>query len=111
MYFYQLYIMAVGKLSLSGEAIAAIDRSVFSGLERHLGACAAGSTGSGEHLSAGGSSVTILTGRTARFATGGFISETLLSKKILLAGSENKLFSTVSTGNVFVLVHVWGYLT
>ena len=78
------------------KAIAAVNRTIVSGLERHLCLAAAGSAGSGEELT--GSASGVLASVTAALATLGLILEAALCIEFLFAGGENK-FSTALFAN------------
>ncbi len=75
------------------KAIAAIHRTIVSGLERNAGFAAAGSAGGGEKLTRTTGSV--LAGVTAGLAALGLILETLLRIKLLLAGGENEFIAAL----------------
>ena len=82
-----------GLLSHFREALAAVDRTVRLGLERHSGLAAASCAGRGEELTRTASGV--LASVTARLAALGFILETALSIEFLLTSGENELCSTL----------------
>ena len=86
-----------------GKALAAINRSVVSRLERHLSLGATGGADGGVHLSLLLGS--ILSGVTARLASLGLILEPSLGIKVLLTGSEHELRATVFAHLGFVFVH------
>ena len=85
------------------KALAAINRAVFSWLERNLCLFAAACANSGEHLSvrffAG------LAGVAAGFASLRLVLESLFSVEFLLASSENELGSAFFAYSCFVFVH------
>ena len=73
------------------KAIAAVNRTVISGLERHSCLSAAGSTGSGEELA--GSAGSVLASVTASLAALGLILEAALCVEFLLSCGENEFSS------------------
>jgi len=98
-------IFKLKKLPLFGEALAAINRSVFSGLERNLCLLAACCASSREHFSAAvrrvrrsAAAIIGLACITAILASGGFIGEALFSIEILFTCSEDEFLSAISAG-------------
>ena len=75
------------------KAIAAVNRAIISGLERHTGLAAAGSAGGGEKLA--GTAGGVLARVTAGLAALGLILETLLSVELLLTGGEYELVAAL----------------
>ena len=86
-----------------GETIAAVDRTVFAGLEGNLGFLAAGSADGGEHFTLGLGGV--LAGVTASFASLGLVLETLFSIEFLLTGGEHKFLAAFFAHESLVFVH------
>jgi hypothetical protein len=70
------------------EALAAINRPVFPGAERHFRFGAAGSTSRCEHLPV--RPRTVFARVTARFAPLGLVDKSSLSVEFLFTGGENK---------------------
>ena len=91
-----------------GEALAAVNRTVLSGLEGNLSFGSAGSAGSGEHFLL--RSGFVFTGIAALFASLGLVYEASFSVEFLLAGCENKFGSAFLANQGFVCVHRF-YLT
>ena len=92
------------------EALAAVNRTVLTGLEGDSGFLAAGGAGSGEHLTV--RSGCVLAGIAARLASLGFIDEAALRIELLLTGGEHKLGATFFAVEGFVSVpsflpHLW----
>ena len=75
------------------KAIAAVHRTIVSGLEGYAGFAAAGSAGGGEELT--GTTGSVLAGIAAGLAALGLILETLLSVELLLAGGENEFIAAL----------------
>ncbi len=71
------------------KAIAAVNRTIVSGLEGNSCLAAASSAGSGEELT--GSAGSVLASITASLAALGLILEAALCVEFLFAGGENKL--------------------
>ena len=90
-------------LSLSGETIAAVNRTIGFRLERNLCFAATGSAYCCIHLS--GSGAAVLAGISARLASLGLILETFFSVEILLTCSEDKFCTTVFANKGLVLIH------
>ena len=84
-----LILCKLAALAHTGEAIAAVHRTVRLGLKRNLCLAAAGSADSGEILS--GTTSSILAGVTAALAALRLILEATLSIKLLLTGSKHEL--------------------
>ena len=82
----------LGSLHLC-KAIAAIHRTIVSGLERHASLAAAGSAGGGEELT--GATGSVLAGIAAGLAALGLILEAALCVKLLLAGGENEFVAAL----------------
>lgn len=94
--------------ALGGEAITAVDGTVTTGHEGHLGGVAALGTGHVVHLTGSGSSVAAVlsaTGSTAGSAAGGLVLEALLDEEGLLGSGEHEFVATVTANKGFVLVH------
>ena len=70
------------------KAVAAVHRTIVSGLEGHAGFAAAGSAGGCEKLT--GTTGGVLAGITAGLAALGLVLEALLRIELLLAGGENE---------------------
>lgn len=87
------------------ETIAAVDGAIFAGLERNLAGSAACGAHSVEHLPVTATAVT-LAGIAAGLATLRLIGKALLSKKLLLSGSESELLAAIFADDDFVLEHV-----
>jgi hypothetical protein len=86
-------------LSALGEAVAAIDRPVSPGLERHLrGFTATGAYRVKHFAGRAPAAVTTfaLAGDAAALAADGLVRKAFLGKKFLLAGGKNKIFTAVS---------------
>ena len=80
----------------SGEAFAAVDGTILTGLEGNLGGLATLGAHSVEHLAgSAGSGTGSLTGHTAVTAAGGLILEALLGVERLFTGRENELVAAV----------------
>ena len=82
------------------EAIAAVDRTVCTGLERNFAGTAAGSAYSVKHLALAALAVV---GSTFALR---LIGEALFSKKLLLVGGEGEFLSAIFADDRFVLEHV-----
>ena len=91
-----------------GKALAAINRTVLTGLERHSGLLAAIRANRRIHFTfpSGG----VLAGVAAGLAALGFIHKALRRVKLLLPGCEYKFLAAFLTDESLVLVHV-PYLT
>ena len=76
-----------------GKALAAVNRTILTGLEGNAGFLAASSANRGEHLSLG--SLALLAGVAAGFASLGLVGEASLSVELLLAGGEDELFAAL----------------
>ena len=86
------------------EAIAAVDGAVVSRLERDLGGCPALRADRVKHLTviaAGG-----LTACTAVLAANGFVLESLLRVKLLLAGRKDEFLTAILAYQCLVFEHV-----
>lgn len=86
-----------------GKAVAAINRTVFTGFERNFRFSAAGSAGRYVHL-------TLAAGRvfariTARFTSLGLIFKAAACIKLLLTGRENEFLAAFFADQGLVLVH------
>lgn len=93
---------------MSRKTLAAINRTVATGLEGDLSLFATLSTSCGEHFSAGriaAIATGVFTSRAAISAAGRFVGEALFSIKLLLASSEDEFGATVFTVQRFVLIH------
>ena len=90
------------------EALAAVDRTVCTGLERNFAGTAAGSAYSVKHLALAALAVvgSTFAGITAGFAALRLIGEALFSKKLLLVGGEGEFLSAIFADDRFVLEHV-----
>ena len=78
-----------------GEALAAVNRAIFTGSEGNAGFLAAGSADSGEHLSLGLGSAAVLAGVTAVSASLGLVLKASFSVELLLTGGENEFLAAV----------------
>jgi hypothetical protein len=91
---------------LLAEAVAAVNRTVGTGLERNLAGFAAACAGCVIHLAvAVTTGRALLASRTARFAALGFIGETLFRVEFLLAGGEGEAGSAIFADDGFVAEH------
>jgi hypothetical protein len=98
------YALAPGLfLTHLSEALAAIYRSVLTGLERYTSLAAAACANSSEHLAR--SLCAALASCTAVLASLGLMLKALFSVELLLAGSENELIAAVLTYQCLVFVH------
>ena len=90
------------------EAIAAVDRTVCTGLERNFAGTASGSAYSVKHLALAALAVvgSTFAGIAAGFAALRLIGEALFSKKLLLVGGEGEFLSAIFADDRFVLEHV-----
>jgi hypothetical protein len=88
-----------------GEAFAAVDGAILSGLERNFSLFAARRANSGIKLTL--RFACVFTGVTALFAPLGLVDEALFSVKLLLASSENELLATLFADKLLVLVHAF----
>jgi hypothetical protein len=95
-------------LSLPGEAIAAVNRTVFSGLEGNLRLAAATGADGREHFSL--VCAAIFSGLTAGLASLGLIRKALFRVEFLFAGGEDKLAAAIFANENFVLGHGIEYL-
>ena len=96
-------------LSSVAEAVAAVNRTVASGLEGNLAGRPALGADSVEHLTRGSAIATAarsLTSVTASLAALRLIGETFFGIKGLLIGSENELLAAVFASDDFVVVHL-----
>ena len=75
------------------KAIAAVHRTIISGLEGYAGFSAAGSAGGGEELT--GTTGSVLAGIAAGLAALGLVLEALLRIELLLAGGEYELIAAL----------------
>ena len=91
------------KLALFGEAIAAINRTVISGLERNFCFASAGSADGREHFLLAGSA--IFSGVAAGLASLGFVCEAFFVVEVLFACSKNEFRAAVFANKGFVLKH------
>ena len=91
-------------LTVSGEALAAVDGTVALGDEGNGRGRAAGGTGRLIHLAGSGSAVR-LAGRTAFLATGGLVLEALLGVEGLFTGGKHKFLAAIPAYQRLVLVH------
>ena len=90
----------------SGEAFAAVDGTILTGLEGNLGGLAALGANSVEHLAGrAGSGTGSLAGHAAVTAAGGLILEALLGVERLFTGRENELIAAVFAYQRLVFVH------
>jgi hypothetical protein len=95
-------------LSLPGEAIAAVNRTVFSGLEGNLRLAAATGADGREHFSL--VCAAIFSGLTAGLASLGLIRKALFRVEFLFAGGEDKLAAALFACQCLVLGHGIEYL-
>jgi hypothetical protein len=79
------------------EALQAVDRSSFYGLERHFRVGSTLSTNSSKHLAWCSGTTVITSVLSAILATLGFIFETLLLIEFLLTNGEYELLATILT--------------
>ena len=89
------------------KALAAVDRTVFAGLERNASFFAACCAGSGVHLA--GATAGVLAGITAGFAALGLVLEATACIEFLLTGGKYKFFAAIFAYQSLVFVH-FGYL-
>ena len=89
------------------EALAAVDRTVFTRLEGHLAGLAAACANGVEHLALTTGSV--LAGIAACLAALGLVLETTACVELLLTGGPNELFAAIFAYQSLVFVHS-GYL-
>jgi hypothetical protein len=89
----------------SGEAFAAIYRSVVAGLERNLSFLAAVSANGGEHFSL--FLVYVLSLVTAYLASLGLVLEALFCVEFLFAGGEHEIIAAFLALKGLVLVHLF----
>jgi hypothetical protein len=92
------------------KAIAAVDRPVTAGLERDLGACAAGSAGDGEHLARGSVAAARalrLPCLAARRAALGLIDVAFGLEEFLFLGAECKRRIALAAGQSLFLKTHW----
>ena len=75
------------------KAIAAVNRTIVSGLEGYASFLAAGSAGGCKELT--GATGSVLAGVTAGLAALGLILETLLCIELLLTGGENEFITAL----------------
>lgn len=97
---------AMTELLLISEAIAAVDRAVFTGLERNLAGLSAFSADCVEHLAGLAVTSCALTCSTACLATLRLIGKALFSVKFLLSGSEGEFLSAILADERLVSVHL-----
>jgi hypothetical protein len=93
------------------EAIAAINRLITAGLERHLGAFTTGGAGGGKHLTRGSiAAVTVafcLSGLAAFRAALGLIGVAFGTEELLVFSAEGKSCIAVGAGKGFILKTHW----
>jgi hypothetical protein len=95
-------------LSLVREAFAAINRTIFPGLEWDFAGLAARGTHSVEHFAL--RSAVAFTGIAAGLTSLRFIGESFFLEKVLFACCEHKILSAVFTCDSFVLMNQLEYL-
>ena len=109
MFLFQETPFSFAELSSLGEAVAAVNRTVFSGLEGNLAGCTALSANSLEHLA--GSSALVaascsLASVTAALAALGLVGEAFFCVESLFISGENEFNTAVLTSESFVVVHL-----
>lgn len=93
-------------LAVALEALAAVHRTVATGLEGHLGGSAATIADDFIHLTIATTGIlAVAAGTAARWATAGLILEPLVSKELLLGRGENELGAAIPAGKGFVFKH------
>ena len=91
---------------LLAEAVAAVNRTVGTGLERNFAGLAATCADRIIHLTvAAATGRALLTGRAAVLATLGLIGETLFRVEFLLAGGEGEALSAIFADDGLVAEH------
>ena len=92
---------------LLAEAVAAVNRTVGTGLERNLAGFAAACAGCVIHLTVAAATTgrALFAGRTAILAALGLIGETLFRVEFLLAGGEGEALSAIFADDGFVAEH------
>ena len=89
------------------EALAAIYRAIFTGLERNLARISTACANRIIHLALGLSVASLgLTLIAASLAAKGLVLKTLLSIKFLLSCSEDEFLSAIFADQCFVVIHV-----
>ena len=109
MFLFQETPFSFAELSSLGEAVAAVNRTVFSGLEGNLAGCTALSANSLEHLAGSSSLIAAscsLASVTAALAALGLVGEAFFCVKCLFIGGENEFYTAVLTSKSFVVVHL-----
>jgi len=102
--------LVLAALTIALEALAAVNGTIATGLERHLCGGAATVADYFVHLTLATVGVLRGTARgTASGATTGLVLKALVGEKLLFAGGEYELCATVTAGQRFVLIHD-GYL-
>ena len=90
-------ILLVLALAIPLETVAAVDRTVATGLERHLRGRSAAIADDFVHLAVTTVGVlAVAAGATASGAAARFILEALVSKELLLGRRENELGATIA---------------
>lgn len=95
---------------MAGKTIAAIDRTVGSGLERNCAIFAARCANGIIHFALSPATPAVFAGITAVFASLGLVIETLLLIEILFTRSEYKFLAAILANDRFVLKNQWKYL-
>ena len=92
---------------LLAEAVAAVNRTVGTGLEGNLAGFAAACADRVIHLTVAAAAAgrALLAGRTAILAALGFIGETLFRVEFLLAGGEGEALSAIFADDGLVAEH------
>ena len=90
---------------LSCEALAAVYRTISTGLEGDLGLPAAAVADHGEHLARSTAVLGSALCGTALRAAAGLVLEALLGEESLFGGREYEFPATVTTSQGFILVH------
>ena len=102
------YFYCCFALSLIGKTIAAINRTVISGLEGHLAAASARSANRVKHLARTSVEAIVLPCVAAGLTSLRLIGEASFFEEILFAGRENELLIAISADDGFVLMHQIG---
>jgi len=98
--------LVLAALAITLEAVAAINGTIATGLERHLGSRATTVADHFIHLTLATAGVlSRTTRRPASGATGGVVLKALIREELLLACGEYELSATVAARQGFVLIH------
>ena len=89
----------------SVKALAAVNGTILTGLERNLTFLAAGCANCVIHLALASVAAGCLAGVAAGLATKRLVGETLFSIELLLSGSEGELLSAILADQNLVVVH------